>query len=84
MPDVTDTIKKINIERWIGWVTALVMLIGWAFSFGIFYNRISSLETEVKDTNNKIEKQQELLLKQQEFNGKILTYIEIMQKQPNK
>jgi hypothetical protein len=60
------------------------MLIGWAFSFGIFYNRMTSLEGEVKDTNTKIEKQQELLLKQQEFNGKILIYIEIMQKQPNK
>lgn len=69
--------KSFDINKWLGWLTALSMLIGWTFSLGIFYNKITTLEGEVKQTNLKIEKVQDALLEQKEFNGKVLTYIEL-------
>ena len=51
--------NKFDFSKFWGWITALVIVIGWAFSFGIFYNRLTSIESEVKNTNIKIERQQE-------------------------
>lgn len=70
-------LKKDDITKWSGWIATIIMIIGWSFSFGIFYNRMTSLEDEVRNTNTKIEKVQDAILKQQEINGKILTYIEL-------
>lgn len=70
-------LKKDEISKWSGWIASAIMIVGWSFSFGIFYNRMTSLEEEVRTTNTKIEKVQDAILKQQEINGKILTYIEL-------
>ena len=70
-----------NCSKWIGYVLFVVTLIGWGFTAGKFFSKMDNLETELKSTNEKLEKQQELLLDQQKFNGSVLTYIEMTEKQ---
>jgi len=72
---------KIDYSKWIGYVLFVVTLIGWGFTAGKFFSKMDNLETELKSTNEKLEKQQELLLDQQKFNGSVLTYIEMTEKQ---
>ena len=72
---------KIYYSKWIGYVLFVVTLIGWGFTAGKFFSKMDNLETELKSTNEKLEKQQELLLDQQKFNGSVLTYIEMTEKQ---
>ena len=72
---------KIDYSKWIGYILFVVTLIGWGFTAGKFFSKMDNLETELKSTNEKLEKQQELLLDQQKFNGSVLTYIEMTEKQ---
>jgi hypothetical protein len=68
---------KIDYSKWIGYILFVVTLIGWGYSAGKFDSRMSTLENDQKSINTKVEKQEDLLLKQQEFNGKVITYIEM-------
>ena len=72
---------KTDFSKWIGYILFVMTLIGWGFTAGKFFSKMDNLETELKSTNIKLEKQQELLLDQQRFNGSVLTYIEMAEKQ---
>ena len=72
---------KMDYSKWIGYILFVVTLIGWGFTAGKFFSKMDNLEIELKSTNVKLEKQQELLLEQQKFNGSVLTYIEMTEKQ---
>lgn len=69
--------SKTDYSKYIGYILFVVTLIGWGFSAGKFYTRLENLESQVESVNTKLEKQQELLLEQKEFNGSVLTYIEL-------
>ena len=73
--------SNVDYSKWIGYILFVVTLIGWGFTAGKFFSKMDNLETELKSTNEKLEKQQELLLDQQKFNGSVLTYIEMTEKQ---
>ena len=73
--------EKIDYSKWIGYILFIMTLIGWGFTAGKFFSKMDNLEAELKSTNVKLEKQQELLLDQQKFNGSVLTYIEMTEKQ---
>jgi len=72
---------KTDYSKWIGYILFVATLIGWGFSAGIFFTKMENVQNEVIKVNEKLEKQQDLLLEQQEFNGKIITYIEMTEKE---
>lgn len=72
---------KTDYSKWIGYILFIVTLIGWGFSAGKFYSRLESMELELNTVNKKIDQQQELLLEQKQFNGSVLTYIELNEKE---
>ena len=82
MPRNQEKEKEKDYTKWIGYILFVIALIGWGFTAGQFFSKMDNLENELKTTNVKLEKQQELLLDQQKFNGSVLTYIEMSEKQP--
>jgi len=73
-----------SLSKIVALVATIITIIGILVSIGVYYEKLNSkidnLSTEVQQITIKIEKQQDLLLKQQEFNGKVLSYIEIKEK----
>ena len=80
MPRNQEKEKEKDYTKWIGYILFVITLIGWGFTAGQFFSKMDNLENELKTTNVKLEKQQELLLDQQKFNGSVLTYIEMTEK----
>ena len=73
-----------SLSKIVALVATIITIIGILVSIGVYYEKLNSkidnLSTEVQQITIKIEKQQDLLLKQQEFNGKVLSYIDIKEK----
>jgi len=73
--------KKNDYSKYIGYILFIVSVIGWGFSAGKFYSKLENLEKDLSEVNIKLKQQQQLLLEQQKFNGSVLTYIEMKEKE---
>jgi hypothetical protein len=74
---ITKKPKK-NYTEFIGYALFVMTVIVWIFTAGMEYSKFNNLETDIKEVNTKLEKQEKLLLEQQNFNGRVSNFMEIM------
>ena len=67
---------KKDYSKLIGYILFIVSLVGWGFSAGKFYTKLETMDSNMKTLESKIDKQQDLLMEQQKFNGRVISYIE--------
>ena len=70
--------KKRNYTELIGYALFIASIVWWIFSAGMEYSKFNNLETQIKEVDVKLEKQEKLLLEQQNFNGRVSSFMEIM------
>ena len=75
--------KKFDLTKWLGWIISFATILTWIFIAGQQSGRIKRIEETTKNNAQLIEKNNNLLFKQQELNGKIITYFEIKENEKN-
>jgi hypothetical protein len=72
--------NKLNYTIYTGYILFIATIFGWGISTGILLTKMDVVVDDVKEFSIKLDKQQEILMRQEKLNGEMVLFIEIMKR----